>query len=334
MEIVFTLLIIGLTVVNGWTDAPSAIAGCVCTRSLKPKHALIMAGLCNLAGAVIMALWHPGVAETLYGIASFGSDPRSALLSLCSAVLAVIAWAALASLWGIPTSESHALISGMSGAAIASSGSFGAISAEQWRTVLTGILISTVPVLVLSALLYKISSRIFSEQDRRGTIRYFKRVQLFSAASSAFLHGAQDSQKFIGVYLLGLSFLGKHSVEGEFSIPFYVTLICSLAMTLGTMMGGTRIIKKVGSEMTHLDALGSSAADTASSALLSVCSFLGIPTATTQAKTCAMMGVGLCKKNGTNPRVVAQMLGGWFLTFPVCALLGFGLSMLTHMLFF
>ncbi len=333
MQVVFTLLIIGLTVVNGWTDAPGAIAGCVCSRSLKPGYALILAGLCNFAGAVVMAIWRPGVAETLYGIANFGSEPRSALLSLCSAILTVILWASLASVCGIPTSESHALISGMSGAALASNMSIDAISLTEWRTVFIGILISTLPVLLLSALLYKISSRVFAAQDRRGTIRYFKRVQILSAAGSAFLHGAQDSQKFIGVYLLGLSFLGKHSVSQEFSIPFYVTLICSLAMTGGTMLGGTRIIKKVGSEMTHLDALGSSAADTASSALLGVCSFFGIPTATTHAKTCAMMGVGLCKRNGTNPRVVMQMLLGWFLTFPVCALLGFLTSLCAHIIF-
>ena len=133
--------------------------------------------------------------------------------------------------------------------------------------------------------------------------------------------------------MLGLSFLGKHSGGDEFSIPLYVTLICATAMTLGTMLGGSKIIKKVGCEMTHLDSLGSSAADTASSAILGVCSFFGIPTATTHAKTCAMMGVGLCNKDGTNPRVVAQLLLGWILTFPVCAAIGFLLARISHYLF-
>jgi len=133
--------------------------------------------------------------------------------------------------------------------------------------------------------------------------------------------------------MLGLSFLGKHNQSENFTIPLYVTLVCAAAMTLGTMMGGSRIIKKVGCEMTHLDALGSSAADTASSAILGVCSFLGIPTATTHAKTCAMMGVGLCNKDGTNPRVVAQMLLGWILTFPACAAISFLLSLCAHSLF-
>ncbi len=332
MEAIFTLLILGLTVVNGWTDAPSAIAGCVCSRSLSPKSALVLAGICNFAGAVVMAIWRPGVAKTLYGIANFGNEPRSAMLSLCAAVLSVIIWASLASLFGIPTSESHALIAGMSGAAFATNRSFSAISLSEWRTVIIGIIISTLPALILSSLIYKIAFHVFEEQDRRSTIKYFGRVQMISAASSAFLHGAQDSQKFIGVYLLGLSFLGKHDASSDFSIPIYVTLICSAAMTAGTMMGGTKIIKKVGCEMTHLDAFGCSAADTASSALLGVCSFLGIPTATTHAKTCAMIGVGLCKKSGTDPRVAMQMLIGWVLTFPACAALGFFLSLISHTL--
>ena len=332
MQFVFTVLIIALSAVNGWTDAPSAIAGCVSTRSLTPKCAIALAGVCNLLGAVIMAIIRPGVAEALYGIADFGKDSRSAFVSLCCALVSVILWASIACLFGIPTSESHALIAGMSGAAIAATKSLDAINPDEWRTVLIGILISTLPALLLAFIIYRLTWRIFTEQDRRGTIRYFKRVQLISAGSSAFLHGAQDSQKFIGVYLLGLSFLGKHTVDGEFKIPFWVTLTCAVSMTLGTMLGGTKIIKKVGCEMTRLDALGSSAADTASSALLGVCSFLGIPTATTHAKTCAIMGVGLCRRNGTNPRIALQMLLGWFLTFPVCGVLSFLLSLLAHRL--
>ena len=333
MQTFFTVLIIALATVNGWTDAPSTIAGCVSTRSLSPKSALLLAGVCNFSGAVIMAIIRPGVAQTLYGIANFGDDPTSSIVSLCCALISVILWASVTCFFGLPTSESHALIAGMSGAALACNMSIDAISLAEWRTVLIGILISTLPVLVFAILIYRVSSRAFLEQDRRGTMRYFRRVQFISAGSSAFLHGAQDSQKFIGVYLLGLSFLGKHTPDETFKIPIHITLVCAAAMTFGTMLGGSKIIKKVGCEMTHLDALSSSAADTASSAFLGVCSFLGIPTATTHAKTCAMMGVGLCKKNGTNPKVVSQLLFGWFMTFPICASIGFLLSLLAHKMF-
>ena len=133
MEYFFSALIFAVALVNGWTDAPSAIAGCVSTRSLTPRSALIMAAICNFSGAVIMAMIRPGVAKALYGIANFGDDPQKALLSLCCALIAVVIWASVASFFGLPTSESHALIAGMSGAALASNPSLEAISLAEWQ---------------------------------------------------------------------------------------------------------------------------------------------------------------------------------------------------------
>ena len=333
MEIFFSLLVLGVALVNGWTDAPSAIAGCVSTRALTPRSALLLAASCNLAGAVIMAIICPTVAKTLYGIADFGGNPRSAIISLSVALITVILWAALAAFRGLPTSESHALIAGISGAALASNPSIEAISLAEWRSVIIGILISTLPVMIFALLLYRLTLKVFSDQNRRGTMKYFRRVQRLSAGSSAFLHGAQDSQKFIGVYMLGLSFIARTEPAEEFKIPLYITLACASAMTVGTMIGGSKIIKKVGCELTHLDPLSSSAADTASSAILGVCSFFGIPTATTHAKTCAMMGVGMCQRRSTDPRVAGELFLGWLLTFPICALIGFFLSLISNALF-
>lgn len=335
MKIFFSVLVLGVALVNGWTDAPSAIAGCVSTRALAPKPALWLAAVCNLLGAVIMAIICPTVAKTLYGIADFGSNPRSAIISLCVALITVILWASFAAIRGLPTSESHALISSVCGSAIASNMSLSSIKLSEWKSVILGILISTLPVMLFSLFIYKLSTQIFRDQDRRSTMRYFTRVQRVSAGISSFLHGAQDSQKFIGVYMLGLTFIegNIHSDNSSFSIPIWITLACAVAMTLGTLMGGSRIIKKVGCDMTELDPLSSSAADTASSSFLGVCSFLGIPTATTHAKTCAIMGIGLCKKGGTNPKIAAEVFLAWFLTFPICAIISFLLSFLANLCF-
>ena len=335
MKILFSFLVLGVALVNGWTDAPSAIAGCVSTRALSPKPALLLAASCNFAGAIIMALLCPTVAKTLYGIADFGSNARSAIISLSVALITVILWATLAAVRGLPTSESHALISSVCGSALASNFSFKSIQINEWKSVILGIAISTLPVMLFSLFIYKISTAIFKNQDRRSTMRYFTRVQRISAGASSFLHGAQDSQKFIGVYILGLTFLDGNATASasNFEIPLYVTLASATAMTLGTLMGGSRIIKKVGCDMTELDPLSSSAADTASSSFLGVCSFLGIPTATTHAKTCAIMGIGLCKKGGTNPKIAAEVFLAWFLTFPVCALISFLLSLLANAIF-
>ena len=336
MYIFFTILVLGVALVNGWTDAPSAIAGCVSTRALTPRKALILAAVCNLVGAIITAIICPTVAKTLYGIADFGDDPRSAIISLSVALITVILWATLAAIKGLPTSESHALISSVCGSALASNTSLSSIKIDEWKSVLLGIGISTLPVMLFSLFIYKLSTRIFKEQDRRSTMRYFTRVQRISAGISSFLHGAQDSQKFIGVYMLGLVFLGGYTsfdIGEDFKIPIWITISCALAMTLGTLIGGSRIIKKVGCDMTELDPLSSSAADTASSSFLGVCSFFGIPTATTHAKTCAIMGVGLCKKGGTDPRIAGEVFLGWLLTFPACGIISFLLSLLANAIF-
>jgi PiT family inorganic phosphate transporter len=188
--------------------------------------------------------------------------------------------------------------------------------------------------MLFSLFIYKLSTKIFKEQDRRSTMRYFMRVQRISAGISSFLHGAQDSQKFIGVYMLGLGFLSGDLMTSEaFKIPIHISLLFAAAMTLGTLIGGSRIIKKVGCEMTRLDPLSSSAADMASSAFLGVCSFLGLPTATTHAKTCAIMGVGIYKKSSTDPRVAAQMFTAWILTFPICGAISYLSSLAAHRIF-
>ena len=153
-------------------------------------------------------------------------------------------------------------------------------------------------------------------------MRYFSRAQCVSAAASALLHGAQDSQKFIGVYMLSLSLMGI-SKFSDGQIPLYMVGFCAAVMTLGTMLGGSRIIKKVGCDMTELDAAGGSAADAASSLVLLLCSLIGIPASTTHSKACAMMGTGFCEKRGVDLRIVGQLFAAWGLTFPICGLLGF-----------
>ena len=336
MIYIFLFLLFSIILINGWTDAPNAISTCVSTRSLAPSSALALAAMCNFCGSVGMALINSKVAKTVFEIANLPKDPRDALAVLCAAMSAVVIWALFATRFGIPTSESHALISSVCGSALASNPSLSSIQLAEWSSVILGIIISTLPVMLLSAIIYKLSTRIFKDQDRRKTMRYFVKVQRISAGVSSFLHGAQDSQKFIGVYMLGLTFInGNNTIDSaeSFKIPIYITLACAAAMTLGTLIGGSRIIKKVGCELTSLDPLSSSAADTASSSFLGVCSFLGIPTATTHAKTCAIMGIGLSKKGGTNPKIAAEIFSAWFLTFPICGIVSFLLSLLANACF-
>lgn len=327
MTLVFVLLILSVILVNGWTDAPNAISTCISTRSLSPKGALALAAVCNFAGSIGMALINSRVAKTIFNIVELSEDGEVAIVSLSAGMCAVVIWALIAWRFGIPTSESHALISGLTGAVIGSTMSFDAINLSEWSTVLCGLLLSTLPSALLARLIYSIMQRILSSSERRKSIKYFMRAQRFSAATSALLHGAQDSQKFMGILMLGISIFGKEPNAESFDIPPLIIIVCAAVMTLGTLLGGGRIIKKVGMDMVSLDASGGTAADMASSAVLMGCSLLGIPVSTTHSKACAMMGVGSQKNGGgTNKKIVSQMLLAWLLTFPICALIGFFLS--------
>ena len=323
MTVLFVVVVFSVIIVNGFTDAPNSIATCISSRSMSPRGAIILAGICNFFGAVAASIFSSEVAETVYSIVDFGDDTDLALSSLFAGMCAVVIWALLAFLFGIPTSESHALVAGIIGAALGGRMRTDAVNMKYVAVVLAGLFVSTVPAYFLSKWIYGIILRFFSSRDRRKSIRYFARAQRVSAAASAFLHGAQDSQKFAGVLMLGMSLYVGEGSSGSFRVPLGVSLASALAMTLGTLLGGSRIIKKVGEDMVRLDASAGTAADTASSTVLAFCTLLGIPVSTTHSKTSAMMGAGSVTQSGVNKDVAHQMIVAWLLTFPCCALLGF-----------
>lgn len=141
---VTTILTLGVILVNGWTDAPNAIATCVATRAMRPRPAILMAAVFNFLGVIVMTWLSPKVAETIYGMVDFGANTQDALIALCAAMFAIVTWAVLAWAFGIPTSESHALIAGLSGAAIAINGSFSGINGGEWIKVVYGLFFSLI----------------------------------------------------------------------------------------------------------------------------------------------------------------------------------------------
>ena len=323
LQTLFVLVVFMVIFVNGFTDAPSAIAGCISSRSMSLRGAILLAGVFNFLGAFISSLVTSGVAQTVYYIVDFGDDSALALRAIFAGMCAVVVWALIAFLFGIPTSESHALVAGIVGAALGSSMSFYSLNFNYIGLVLIGLLVSTVPAYYISKLIYYLILRICREFDRRKTMKYFSRTQRASAALSAFMHGAQDSQKFAGVLMLGMSLYVGEGSRVVFEVPPRISLMCALIMTVGTLCGGSRIIKKLGAEMVRLDAAASTAADGASSFVLGICTLLGIPVSTTHSKTCAMMGAGVYTLKGVDRGVVREMIVAWLLTFPFCSLLGF-----------
>jgi PiT family inorganic phosphate transporter len=330
--LITVLLTLGVILVNGWTDAPNAIATCVSTRSIGPKTAIIMAAIFNFLGVFVMTLFNNAVAQTIYNMVDFGKDSHIALIALCAALFAIVVWATAAWAFGIPTSESHALIAGVTGAAIALQGGSG-INGGEWIKVIYGLVLSSVLGFVLGYVITKITGFVCKPMDRRKTNPFFKKAQIAAGATMAFMHGAQDGQKFMGVFLLGV-FLAKGQNVSNFTIPLWLMILCSLVMALGTSIGGYRIIKTVGMGMVKMDTYQGFSADAAATICLLLASFGGIPVSTTHTKTTAIMGVGASKRlSSVNWSIVKEMTAAWILTFPGCGLLGFLMSYLFMKIF-
>lgn len=331
---VTVVLTLGVILVNGWTDAPNAIATCVSTRAIKAKSAIIMAAICNFAGVLVMTALNSKVAMTIYNMVDFGTDAHEATIALCAALLAIVVWATLAWKFGIPTSESHALIAGLSGAAIALHGGFEGINLAEWVKVLVGLVLSAVLGFAMGFFSARGVEGVFRHADRKKATGFFRGAQIFGGASMAFMHGAQDGQKFMSVFMLGIALASGNAGVTDFSIPLWLMILCSLVMSLGTSIGGYRIIKSVGLDMVHLEPYQGFAADLSGAACLLLSSVAGIPVSTTHTKTTAIMGVGASKRlSAINWKIVKEMALAWVLTFPGCGLMGYLVAKLFMLIF-
>ena len=334
MLLVSTILTLGVILVNGWTDAPNAIATCVSTRAISVRKAIIMAAIFNFFGVLVMTSINASVAFTIYNMVDFGGDSRLALIALCAAMAAIVIWATAAWYFGIPTSESHALIAGISGAAVAIQNSFSGINGSEWIKVLYGILLSTVLGFVLGFISCKLTVAIFRNKNRLKSERFFSGAQVTGGAAMAFMHGAQDGQKFMAIFLLGAAMATGQGDASSFVVPIWLMVLCSAVMGLGTSIGGYRIIKSVGMDMVKLKPYQGFAADFSATICLLLSSFTGIPVSTTHTKTTSIMGVGASRRmSNVNWGVVKELVLTWVFTFPGCGLLGFGMAKLFLMWF-
>jgi PiT family inorganic phosphate transporter len=310
------LLILGLVLaaefVNGWTDAPNSIATVVSTRVLSPMQALVMASVLNVVGAMSGT----AVAATIgKGII----DARTVdITTVGAAMIAIVVWSTLAWLWGLPTSESHALVAGLSGAAVATAG-VSSLVWDGWKKVLIGLVFSSF-LGFLGGLALTVGIYWTFRSWRPGAVtRLFGRLQILSACFMAFSHGSNDGQKFIGAFTLTLVLGGMLPV---FEVPLWVILLCAITMGTGTAIGGWRIVKTMGLRMTKLDPVHGFAAETAAATAIELASRLGIPVSTTHTISTAIMGVGSTRRlSAVRWGVGREIVTAWILTFPVCGLL-------------
>ena len=318
------VLTLGVILVNGWTDAPNAIATCVVTRCMSARAAIIMAAVFNFLGVYIMTMLSPKVAQTITKMVDFGTDPNEATIALSAAMFAIVTWATAAFVFGIPTSESHALIAGLTGSAIALHGSLDGVNGSEWIKVIYGIAISVTLGFGLGWLICKLVTKLFYNVERRKTEPIFKYAQIAGAAYSAFMHGAQDGQKFMGIIILCLFMSNGQEIPADMQPEPWIMILCAVIMALGTAIGGKKIIKSVGMDMVKLEKYQGFSADLAASSSLLLCSLFSLPVSTTHAKTTSIMGVGAVKRiSAINFSVVQEMVLTWVLTFPGCGLVGF-----------
>lgn len=316
---VVILLVAASVFVNGWTDSPNAIATVVSTRVLSPRIAVIMAAVFNFLGVLLMGT---AVANTTAKIVEIGTG-KDALVALAAAQLSIVIWALSAWRFGIPTSESHALIAGLMGAGISFRG-WEAFNWSEFQKVLVGLGVSTVLGFASGLFATKLTVAIFKNSNRAKSNKFFSLGQVASAALMAFSHGAQDGQKFMGIFALSLVVSGVVATSATLTIPLWVMIVCSIIMALGTSIGGYRIIKTMGMDMVKLEKYQGFAAEMGASICMIGATYLGIPLSTTNTKGTALMGAGAAKRiSDVNWGIAREMMIAWILTFPACTLLGF-----------
>lgn len=297
---------------NGFHDAANAIATCVATRALKPGVALIMAAIMNFIGALLGT----GVAETIgSGIVSPPED-EAGLIVVLGGLIGAITWNLITWWFGLPSSSSHALIGGLTGAGLAAS------TQIHWlvigEKVVLPMFLSPIIGFILAYILMKFVLYIFRNAQYKATMRGFRRAQIFSSAAIALGHGLQDAQKTMGVVVLALVAGGYHTGTG---IPLWVKIGAALAISLGTLAGGKRIMKTLGHSITEVDSSRGFVAEMVGASVLYFTAFLyHAPVSTTHIITSAVMGVGATRrKSAVRWGVTGNIVGGWFLTLPASA---------------
>jgi PiT family inorganic phosphate transporter len=315
-------LLVGLVVIalafdflNGFHDAANSIATIVSTRVLPPQAAVAWAAFFNFIAFLVFGLH---VANTLGTgiVAADAVDPNV----IFGALMGAIAWNVLTWWWGFPSSSSHALIGGLVGAGIARAG----IDAVVWSGIAKvggAIVLSPLLGFLLALFLVLAVSWLFLRATPFSVDRHFRRLQFVSASLYSLGHGGNDAQKTMGIIAVLLYSQGL--LGGEFHVPLWVVLVCQAAMALGTLMGGWRIVKTMGSRITHLKPMQGFCAETGGAITLFLATHLGVPVSTTHTITGAIIGVGSARRlSAVRWSVAGDIVVAWVVTLPATALMG------------
>jgi PiT family inorganic phosphate transporter len=300
--------------INGFHDAANSIATVVSTRVLSPGQAVVWAAFFNFIAAFFFGT---AVAKTVgQGMVDLDVVTYGVILA---GLTGAIVWNLITWYWGLPTSSSHALMGGYAGAAVAKAG-FGAIITSGWTKTLIFIVVAPMIGLAVGLTLMTSIFWIFRRSAPSRVDHWFRRLQLTSAAAFSLMHGANDAQKTMGI-ITGALVTGGYIAT--FDVPFWVVISAHAAIGLGTLSGGWRIIKTMGSKITKLQPVGGFAAETGAAVAIFTATQLGVPISTTHTITGAIIGVGATRRlSAVRWGVARQIVWAWILTIPASAAIG------------
>lgn len=300
--------------INGFHDCANSIASVVSTKVLSPRQAVLFGAVLEATGALLGV----NVAKTI-GAGIIASDTITLQVILCALITAVI-WNLITWWFGLPSSSSHALIGGLLGSAYIHAGLdtinfvilFEKVIVPMFASPVVGFCVGFTVMCAFLRLFYKMKPDVIN--------RRFKRVQIVASGLMALSHGLNDAQKTMGVITMALVTGGVLVMpEGEFNIPIYVKLTCAVTMAMGTMSGGWKIIKTMGSKIIKLKPLSGAASDFSASSIVLLASIFGIPLSTTHVVSTSIMGVGTALKgSGVRTNIIGNIVTAWVLTIPCC----------------
>jgi len=299
--------------INGFHDTANAVATSISTKSLEPFQAITLSAICNLVGAL------SGTAVAITIAKGFADPALATHPVILAALITAITWNLVTWYFGIPSSSSHALIGALVGAIIFNNSWQSVSYAAILHKVIIPMVISPVlGFLIAAVIVISIHRLLKNNTEPRKTNNFIREIQVLSTAFLSFSHGANDSQKTMGIITLTLFNCGLIS---QCAVPGWVIFACAICMALGTMSGGLKIIKTLSTRVAKLKPASGFAAEISSATLLFLGSRFGIPLSTTHAVSGSIMGAGSTNKFGINWSVVKNMVIAWVLTLPLCILL-------------
>ena len=313
------LIIIMLILTNAITDAPNAISTIVGTKTMKFRNAATLSAVFNFLGTFSMSFISISVANCISSMVRF-ENGINAMLGLGIAMFSVIIFALIAMWFGIPTSETHGLIAGLTGSTIALYGT-DAINFEEWKNVIIGLIWSIIATYVITIIIVK----SFKNRIEKIKEKQIRKYQIYGCCAMSFIHGAQDGQKFIGILILFFSIVNDSTINVLINPleHIWVIVFVSILMSIGISIGGRRIVENIGSNMVKITNRQGLITDISTFITLFIASITGLPVSTTHVKSLSIIGVAKSYNSEINNAEVKNIIKAWIYTFPICGIISY-----------